>query len=112
MRAGLYSSFWMYVIWAVLGAIYLFQSFNAWYANRDLMVGTKHYPSDDRYSFSQVAILELTYIVNFGSELAVVTVLPVFFEQNFWPREKLGWCHCLQLCLHEFDVSSGWRSNF
>ena len=83
MKAELYGQGTMYIIWAILGAIYLFQSFNAWNANRELMVGTKHYPSDDRYNFSQVAILELTYIVNFGSELAVVTVLPVFFQQIF-----------------------------
>lgn len=30
-----------------------------------------------------MAILELTYIVNFGSELAVVTMLPAFFEGTF-----------------------------
>ncbi|MEL7010565.1 MAG: MFS transporter, partial [Cyanobacteria bacterium J06588_4] len=33
--------------------------------------------------FKQVALLELTYIVNFGSELAVVTMLPAFFEGTF-----------------------------
>ncbi|MEO1131346.1 MAG: MFS transporter, partial [Cyanobacteria bacterium J06639_1] len=82
-KAGLYAEPVMFGIWAVLGAIYLFQAYNCWQANRDLMIGTKHYPSEDRYSFSQVAILELTYIVNFGSELAVVTMLPLFFEQVF-----------------------------
>ena len=30
-----------------------------------------------------MAILELTYIVNFGSELAVVSMLPAFFEGTF-----------------------------
>ncbi|WP_017324213.1 NarK family nitrate/nitrite MFS transporter [Synechococcus sp. PCC 7336] len=82
-RQDLYSANMLYIIWAILGAIYLFQALNAWNANRELMVGTKHYPSDDRYSFNQVAILELTYIVNFGSELAVVTVLPLFFQEIF-----------------------------
>lgn len=82
-KATLYSEGVMFAIWAVLGAIYLFQAYNCWQANRELMIGTKHYPKEDRYSFSQVAILELTYIVNFGSELAVVTMLPLFFEQVF-----------------------------
>ncbi len=83
MRANLYGETVMYVIWSALGALYLFQSYNAWQANRELMIGLKHYPNEDRYHFSQVAILELTYIVNFGSELSVVTVLPLFFQQIF-----------------------------
>ncbi len=36
-----------------------------------------------RYNFSQVAILELTYVVNFGSELSVVSMLPAFLELTF-----------------------------
>ena len=51
--------------------------------NRDLILGEKIYRKEDRYEFRQVAILELTYIVNFGSELAVVSMLPTFFETTF-----------------------------
>lgn len=51
--------------------------------NKELMLGKKRYPAEDRYEFSQVALLELTYIVNFGSELAVVSMLPAFFEGTF-----------------------------
>jgi NNP family nitrate/nitrite transporter-like MFS transporter len=47
------------------------------------MLGHKRYTAEDRYNFNQVAILELTYIVNFGSELAVVSMLPAFFEMTF-----------------------------
>ncbi|MGD1917401.1 MAG: MFS transporter, partial [Pleurocapsa sp.] len=57
--------------------------YNCWAVNKDLMTGKKRYPAEDRYNFSQVAILELTYIVNFGSELAVVSMLPAFFERTF-----------------------------
>ena len=73
----------MYIIWLALVGLYLFQAFNCWAVNKDLMTGKKRYPADDRYNFSQVAILELTYIVNFGSELAVVSMLPAFFEGTF-----------------------------
>ena len=68
--------------------LYIFQSWNCWTVNKDLMTGKKRYDPSDRYEFSQVAILELTYIVNFGSELAVVTMLPAFFEGTFDSVDK------------------------
>lgn len=60
-----------------------FQTWGIIRTNRDLILGQKIYPKEDRYEFKQVAILELTYIVNFGSELAVVSMLPTFFENTF-----------------------------
>lgn len=73
----------MYIAWVILLGLYAFQAYNCWSVNKDLLSGAKRYPPEDRYEFSQVAILELTYIVNFGSELAVVTMLPAFFEGTF-----------------------------
>ncbi|MGR9074480.1 MAG: NarK family nitrate/nitrite MFS transporter [Gammaproteobacteria bacterium] len=42
-------------------------------------------PIDDihRYKFKQVAILDLAYLITFGSELAVVSMLPLFFYETF-----------------------------
>lgn len=71
------------VTWLALLALYLFQTWRCWEVNKDLMTGKKHYPPEDRYAFSQVALLESTYIVNFGSELAVVSMLPAFFQLTF-----------------------------
>ena len=82
-KVGFFNQTAMYIAWACLIAMYLFQAYNCWAVNKDLMTGQKRYPPEDRYEFSQVAILELTYIVNFGSELAVVTMLPSFFEGTF-----------------------------
>ena len=73
----------MYIAFACLIGLYLFQAYNCWTVNKELLAGTKRYPPEDRYEFMQVAMLELTYIVNFGSELAVVTMLPAFFEGTF-----------------------------
>lgn len=73
----------MYITWVALVGLYLFQAYNCWVVNKDLMTGRKVYPPEDRYKFKQVALLELSYIVNFGSELAVVTMLPAFFEGTF-----------------------------
>ncbi|EKV00822.1 nitrite extrusion protein, nitrite facilitator [Leptolyngbya sp. PCC 7375] len=75
---------------AALIALYLFQAYNCWTVNKDLLSGAKRYPAEDRYRFKQVAILELTYIVNFGSELAVVSMLPAFFEGTFGLSKALA----------------------
>lgn len=42
-------------------------------------------PIDDihKYKFKQVAILDLAYLITFGSELAVVSMLPIFFYETF-----------------------------
>jgi len=40
-------------------------------------------PEDDKYPFSSVAALNSTYFANFGAELAVVSMLPMFFEQTW-----------------------------
>lgn len=37
-------------------------------------------PEDDKYHFNSVAALNTTYFANFGAELAVVSMLPMFFE--------------------------------
>lgn len=40
-------------------------------------------PEMQRYKFKQVAILDVAYLVTFGSELAVVSMLPLFFMETF-----------------------------
>lgn len=40
-------------------------------------------PEDMRYPFSSVAALNTTYFANFGAELAVVSMLPAFFEETY-----------------------------
>lgn len=71
------------IVCVLLVGLYLFQLFNAYQANRPLMTGKKRYEASDRYRFSQVANLELAYIACFGSELAVVSMLPSFFERGY-----------------------------
>lgn len=40
-------------------------------------------PEEDKYRWSSVAALNSTYFANFGAELAVVSMLPMFFETTF-----------------------------
>jgi MFS transporter, NNP family, nitrate/nitrite transporter len=82
-RVGFIDSRTLVVIGLLLVGLFLFQSYNIWQANKPLMTGKKRYAPGDRYKFSQVANLELSYVANFGSELAVVSMLPTFFERGF-----------------------------
>ncbi|PSN17229.1 MFS transporter [filamentous cyanobacterium CCP5] len=78
------------VLLALIG-LYLYQAYNCWTVNKELFTENRRYTPEDRYPFSQVALLELTYIANFGSELAVVSMLPAFFELTFGlPKAQAG----------------------
>jgi NNP family nitrate/nitrite transporter-like MFS transporter len=73
----------MYIVWIVLAGLFAYQSYQAYQVNHELLTGKKTYPANQRYQFGQVALLEFTYITNFGSELAAVSMLPAFFEKTF-----------------------------
>lgn len=71
----------MYSIWAGLAALYVFQVRQIWHVNKENL--THGVPEMDRYHFKQVAVLNWSYFVTFGSELAVVSMLPLFFLETF-----------------------------
>jgi len=73
----------MYLAWVALAGLFAYQSYQAYKVNRELLTGRKIYAPSERYQFGQVALLEFTYITNFGSELAAVSMLPAFFEKTF-----------------------------
>lgn len=82
-QIGLINQTQLVIVYFLLLGLYLFQAYKCWDVNRDVVTGKKIYSAEERYEFTQVAILELTYFVNFGSELAVVSMLPGFFETTF-----------------------------
>ncbi|MEN8133418.1 MAG: NarK family nitrate/nitrite MFS transporter [Pseudomonadota bacterium] len=69
------------VIYAGLVALYGYQALHIWRINRHVF--REELPQIHRYKFKQVAILDLAYLVTFGSELAVVSMLPLFFKDLF-----------------------------
>ncbi|MBW4684838.1 MAG: NarK family nitrate/nitrite MFS transporter [Komarekiella atlantica HA4396-MV6] len=73
----------MYLAWLLLGGLFAYQTYKAWQVNRELLIGKKTYAASERFQFGQVALLEFTYVTNFGSELAAVSMLPAFFEKTF-----------------------------
>lgn len=68
----------IYLLLAVLLAFQLYQIFKVNAENLRQPVAAIH-----RYKFKQVAILALVYLACFGSEIAVVSMLPLFFKKTF-----------------------------
>jgi len=79
----------LYLIYAVLFAIYVIHvaktlSINLPYIRAGV-------PENQNYHWGSVAALNSTYFANFGAELAVVSMLPAFFETTFSPlRNGVG----------------------
>lgn len=70
-----------YVIYGTIATIYSWQAWKIIQINKDVF--TKQTPEMFRYSFKQVAVLDLAYMVTFGSELALVSMLPLFYKDMF-----------------------------
>ena len=68
-------------IYIGLIALYAYQTLQIWRINGHVF--KQDVPELHRYKFKQVAILDLAYFVTFGSELAVVSMLPLFFKETF-----------------------------
>ncbi len=69
------------ILWVVLLCLFIFQFYQIWSVNKEHL--SKNVPEMDQYKFKQVAILDWSYFVTFGSELAVVSMLPAFFMETF-----------------------------
>lgn len=61
--------------------LFLYELTHVWKVNKHVFDG----PVDEmhRYEFKQVAVLNVLYFATFGSELAVVSMLPLFFAETF-----------------------------
>ena len=68
-------------IYTFLAAGYGYDAWQAWRVNKGVF--EKPVPELHRYRFKQVAVLNVLYFATFGSELAVVSMLPLFFSDVF-----------------------------
>jgi MFS transporter, NNP family, nitrate/nitrite transporter len=64
-----------------IAVVVLYQLYQVFRVNLPIL--KKGVPADDRYPFSSVAALNTTYFANFGAELAVVSMLPMFFQETW-----------------------------
>lgn len=81
-KVGLLASAASAAIYAGLAAVLVWQVRKILSANR-AAARNDALPAEERYAFSQVAILCLCYAVTFGGELAVESMLPSHFERTF-----------------------------
>ncbi|MBC8287244.1 MAG: MFS transporter [Nitrospinae bacterium] len=64
-----------------IAGLFVLSALRCWQAN---MPRLQHpIPEDEKYSFSQIAILSLVYSLTFGSELAVISIFPQFLQNTF-----------------------------
>lgn len=68
-------------IYVFLIALYCYETFMVWRVNKHVF--KEEVPEIQQYSFKQVAVLNILYFATFGSELAVVSMLPLFFADTF-----------------------------
>jgi len=67
--------------YALIGAAVLYQMLRIVRLNLPML--RKGVPERDRYRFADVGALCLCYIATFGAEVAVISMLPAFFEYGF-----------------------------
>ncbi|MCL1035960.1 NarK family nitrate/nitrite MFS transporter [Shewanella submarina] len=78
---GMFGTTTVNLIYLGLAALYLLDAWKVWKVNKEVFytqVADIH-----KYPFKQVAVLSVLYFATFGSELAVVSMLPLFFSETF-----------------------------
>ena len=75
---GFLSETGAWICYGVIAVMVIYQIYKALSVNIPIIKAG--IPEDDKYSFSSVAALNVSYFANFGAELAVVSMLPMFFQ--------------------------------
>ncbi|WP_101758845.1 NarK family nitrate/nitrite MFS transporter [Oceanicoccus sp. KOV_DT_Chl] len=78
---GLLSALATNMLYGILAVLFVIQTSQIWKVNKQHL--NEGVADIDKYKFKQVAILNWSYFVTFGSELAVVSMLPLFFMDTF-----------------------------
>jgi len=71
----------LFSIWVIIGIVFIYQVIQILKVNVPILKAGV--PKDDRYKFKNVIALNSTYFANFGAELAIVSMLPMFFQLTF-----------------------------
>ncbi|MBP3952462.1 NarK family nitrate/nitrite MFS transporter [Bacillus suaedae] len=78
---GFISETILYTIWTVIAVVFVYQVFKILQVNIPIL--KEGVPEDDKYKFKNVGALNSTYFANFGAELAIISMLPMFFQLTF-----------------------------
>lgn len=68
-------------IYIGLSVLYLYEVWQTWKLNKSIF--SEPVPEIHQYKFKQVVVLNILYFATFGSELAVISMLPLFFSETF-----------------------------
>ncbi|MDC9529418.1 NarK family nitrate/nitrite MFS transporter [Pseudoalteromonas sp. Angola-7] len=79
--ASLLSESFVIGTYVFLVLLYLYEVYKTYDINGHIF--KQPVPESHRYEFKQVAVLNVLYFTTFGSELAVVSMLPLFFMEVF-----------------------------
>ncbi|UTR13279.1 NarK family nitrate/nitrite MFS transporter [Salipaludibacillus sp. LMS25] len=78
---GFISTTVLHATYTVIGLTMIYQIYKILHVNIPIL--RRGVPEDDKYEFKNVAALNSTYFANFGAELAIVSMLPMFFQLTF-----------------------------
>ena len=70
-----------WVVYVILIAVFVLQLVKTWHVNVSSIKNPV--PKQHRYKFKQIAILDWAYFATFGTELAVVSILAMFYVDWF-----------------------------
>ena len=69
------------IVYIGLVILYIYEFVSSYRFNKEVF--TTPVPKAHQYDFKQVGILNILYFATFGSELAVVSMLPLFYQETF-----------------------------
>lgn len=69
------------LLYGFLVSVFVYQAYKAFVINADIFKANK--PIQQQYKFKQVAVLNVAYFISFGTELAVVSILAMFYVEWF-----------------------------
>jgi NNP family nitrate/nitrite transporter-like MFS transporter len=76
------------IAYAAIALLTIYQYYKIWVVNKHLFAANA--PVPPRYQFKQVAVLNLAYMACFGSELAVISMLPQYFIDHFGASQTVA----------------------
>ncbi|MDX8410603.1 MAG: NarK family nitrate/nitrite MFS transporter [Mariprofundaceae bacterium] len=88
---NIFSATETWIIYLALLVLYAYQLLQIFRINKGLFEANARPVAEiHRYKFKQVAVLNLAYMITFGSELAVISMLPLFFFDTFKQAANLS----------------------
>ena len=78
---GLLSNFASICVYILIWALFFYSAYKIIHVNEEHL--QEPIEAIYQYKFKQVAILNLAYLIAFGAEIAVVSMLPIFYYETF-----------------------------